>query len=467
MRKICWGVCEERDLMTSLGTLRVIFWDFFYLDGSAIRILPLFSQGTITKPFNTTQQKMTKIHYSYYITASLSLESFIPIIPTNFVHFSITTAQQLPQPTTHNPQPRISQRWRSIALPFTNEKTMKKSTVTISKSLSLLFDLPTIDLIDRLDVMLSQEDQPQYIAKDYLHSRSKQHSRDLLSRSKSKQVNPASRAKIVRWLYDIVDYFHLERSTVAMAMSYVDRFMSTPSARASRKNITSYQLTCLACLFVAIKVLDVTHLDIDLLVKASRGCYERQEILDMEKEVLDALGWRVCDATSSCIANHLLGLLTKVVPMDTTVVESLVDFTRLQIELSVAEYDICVLRRPSNVALAAVLNSMELLDFASKQKAVYHRVIGSIGLSLSSSRLRDTSNELNELFDRQSEYITSRFESSAVSVAQQQDCEPNTTRLPLPSKNGPRCEPSPTCVGKVPVSEYRQRIRSGTERGRR
>ncbi|KAL3802631.1 hypothetical protein HJC23_011955 [Cyclotella cryptica] len=339
---------------------------------------------------------------------------------------------------------------------------MKKQTATISKSLSDLFSLPTIDLMDRLDVMLSQEDRPHYVTKDYfnvLSSNQRSHS----SRSNAKQVTPAARAKIVRWLYDIVDYFNLERSTVAMAMRYVDRFVSSPNARAARRGVTSYQLACLSCLFLAIKTMDVSHLDVDMLVKASRGCYDRQEILDMEREVLDALGWRVCDATSSCISNHLMGLLIKVLPMDVSDVDSLVDFTRFQIELSVVEYPLSVLRRPSTVALAAVLNSMELLGFNSSQKAVYHRVIQSIGLSLASTKVRETSHELNEMCDRQSEDITSRM--SALSIAHHTtDSETEVTPLPLPrKKNAIKCQPSPTCVVKVPSSSSKNRHRRSGE----
>ena len=328
---------------------------------------------------------------------------------------------------------------------------MKKFTTT-SETLQTLFDLPTIDLIDRLDVMVSQESLSHYITKDYLrHS-----SRDGHSRSKSK-VTPAARAKIVRWLYDIVDYFELERSTVAMAMSYVDRFMSTSSSgKSSRRNITSYQLTCLSCLFLATKTIDIKHIDVDLLVKASRGCYNREEIIDTEKKVLDALGWRVCDVTSSCTSNHLLSLFIKVVPMDSSLIESLVDFTRFQIELSVAEYDICVLRCPSTVALAAVSNSVELLDFTSSEKAVYHRVLQSIGLSYSST-VRETCQELNDVFDRQSEDISSKMSVLSVST---RSGSVDSASTPLASrKSSSKYGPSPTCIDRLHVSKGNSRRR--------
>jgi hypothetical protein len=308
--------------------------------------------------------------------------------------------------------------------------------------------------------MMAQENQSHYMTKDYLRPSS----RDSQSRSKSKVVTPAARAKIVRWLYDIVDYFDLERSTVAMAMSYVDRFMSAPGSKSSRRNITSYQLTCLACLFLATKTIDTAHIDVDLLVKASRGCYDRQEILDAEKDVLDTLCWRVCDVTSSCFSNHLLGLLIKVVPMDSSVLESLVDFTRFQIELSVAEYDICVSRQPSTVALAAVFNSMELLDFTPSQKIVYHRVIQSIGLSLSSSSVRKATHELNEVFDRQSEDIASRMSSLNVS---NRSGDSAFTPLSLPRrKSFSKCEPSPTCVDRVQLTLNTNRSRRSSDRAR-
>lgn len=323
--------------------------------------------------------------------------------------------------------------------------TMNKSTASATKSLHSIFDLPTIDLIDRVGVMLSQESQSHYITKDYL----KPSSRDSHSRAK-KSITPVARAKIVRWLYDIVDYFELERTTVAMAMSYMDRFMSTTAGKSSR-SITSYQLSCLACVFLATKTIETAHLDVDLLVKASRGCYNRQEILDAEKEILDALNWRVCDVTPSCLSSHLLGLLIKVVPMDSRTTESLVDFTRFQVELSVAEYT-CALRRPSTIALAAVLNSMELLDFTSSQKAVYHRVIQSIGLSFS-SRVREACNELNMILDRQSEDITSRMSTLSVSF---RSADSAVTPLPLPRKKSMDCDPSPTCVDRISVSRNRR-----------
>lgn len=333
---------------------------------------------------------------------------------------------------------------------------MKKSTAAISKSLYSLFDLPTIDLIDRVGAMVFRESQSHYTKKDYLRPSS----RDSHSRSK-KCVTSAARAKIVRWLYDIVDYFELERSTVAMAMSYADRFVSTPAGRTSRKDITSFQLICLACLFLSTKTIDTTHLDVDLLVKASIGCYDRQEILGAEKQVLEALNWRVCDVTSACLSNHLLGLLIKVVPMDSLTLESLVDFTKFQIELSVAEYDTSVLRRPSTVALAAVLNSMELLDFTSGEKGIFHRVVQSMGLSFS-SRVRETSHLLNEVFDRQSEDMASRM--SALDISYRSF---DTSRTPLSlrtKKSALKCEPSPTCVDKAPLSLIRTSRRSTSAR---
>ena len=337
---------------------------------------------------------------------------------------------------------------------------MKKSTATVSKSLNSLFNLPTIDLIDRVSVMISQESQPHNATKDYI----RQSSQDGQPRN-SKLVTPVAREKIVRWLFEIVDYFDVDRSTVAMAMNYADRFMCARSTKASRKNINSYQLICLACLFLATKTIDTTHIDVDLLVKASRGCYDRREILDAEKEVLIALDWRVCGVTSSCFSYHLLGLLLKVVPVGPSVIGSLIDFTRFQIEFSIAEYDICVLQRPSTVAMAAVLNSMDLLDISPSQRAVYYRVIHSIGLSFSSTKVRETCHELNDVFNRQSEDISSSI--SALSISFRSSDSAVTPRLSPKISSLLKCEPSPTSVERAPTSLNRIRSRWSLEKAKR
>ena len=118
----------------------------------------------------------------------------------------------------------------------------------------------------------------------------------VFARSMKSKMTPAARSKIVRQ-YDIVDYCNLEQSPVAMTMSYHDRYMSEPSGSKTRRIDTSFQLTCLAFLFLAPMTIDTTH-------KVSRGCYDRQEILDAKQNVLGALGYFT--PSQKTVYNHVI-----------------------------------------------------------------------------------------------------------------------------------------------------------------
>eukprot|EP01082_Thalassiosira_pseudonana_P014813 g13376.t1 g13376 contig8:549345-549707(+) len=94
----------------------------------------------------------------------------------------------------------------------------------------------------------------------------------------------------------------------------------------------------------------------------------------MEDEVLVALGWRLSDPTALGFANHAIALLGKVVvcgssrSKTSSRISSVVDFTRLQIELAICDYRTSVLHKPSTIALASVMNSMGLLDFTTAER---------------------------------------------------------------------------------------------------
>ena len=279
-----------------------------------------------------------------------------------------------------------------------------------SDDLFSLFHQSTDDLVDQTLVLLKQEDSPHYKCRDYI-------------RNGSSRVSAEARTKVSRWLADIVDYFSLQRQTVAAAMSYVDIFLSLRNVKAAsetRRSVTKFQLVALVCLSIATKSLEVAHLDVETLVHASKGYYSAEDIREMEIIVLNALQWRLCAPTSLPIAHRAIALLTKVVPRLTSgethhnsLTSCLVEFTRLQLELAVTDYTSSVLRKPSTVALASILNSMDLLDFDNRERGTFSRAMKDMtGLDIHSPDVVEARQELNEVFDRQSENVMSRADVS-------------------------------------------------------
>jgi hypothetical protein len=281
-----------------------------------------------------------------------------------------------------------------------------------------IFSLSTVDVVDQVNVLLDQEESPHYQLRDYLHlhiSCSNDGS------SSSQRVSAKSRSKVAGWLAEIADHFSLKRQIVAVAMSYIDRFLSLhiQAASAARCSHTKYQLVALTCLSIATKNLEVSHLDIETLVLICQGYYCADEILEMEFIVLHALNWRLCSPTTLPIAYRVLAILTKIVSrvangakqkqLSRTLNSCLVKFTRLQLELAVADYSSSVLRKPSTVALASILNTMDLLGFNSKEKRAFSRELADMtGLDTDSMDIAEARLELIEIFDKHSENASSR-----------------------------------------------------------
>ena len=178
---------------------------------------------------------------------------------------------------------------------------IKSSSRTISSfmaataDLTLLFREPTIDIANRLNTLLETERKPQYQCHDYLEATATNTAsndscystsinsnadssriRRLSSMSsssinnnnnKKKIVTPTARSKIIFWLNDCVDYLEVSRECVAVAMSYVDRVMSSSTINTAarhhhrhhlknniihkaREDVTIYQLLSLSALYM-------------------------------------------------------------------------------------------------------------------------------------------------------------------------------------------------------------------------
>jgi hypothetical protein len=317
------------------------------------------------------------------------------------------------------------------------------SEIMTDADLPSLFLYPTKDIADRLQSMLEAELRSQYQCRDYLHHRRHRRSSapptlvstsnvNIAATATTDIVTPALRTKIVQWLYECVDYLDLSRECVAMAMSYVDRLMSssrTISNRAAAATVAQakqdsmmYQLIAVSSLFLAMKLnssqsVRSSPIDAHTLVLISHDSYSAKEIIDMEQVVLEGLEWRVCGPTSLSIAYEAIALLTKTIPSNKADkwrrVSSLLDFTRLQIEMSILDYNTSVLRSPSTIALASIMNSMELLDFTMKEKRSFSHTLMkcTVGIQndiFQSPQMERIRKELHNVFDRQSSNIIDR-----------------------------------------------------------
>jgi hypothetical protein len=155
----------------------------------------------------------------------------------------------------------------------------------------------------------------------------------------------------------VVDHFDLNREVVSTAMSHLDRFLGVYHGTVD-KNL--FQLLAMTCLYLSIKLNEYKHLlipgsksSMDTILQLSRGFFTLKEMEKMEYEVLQRLQWHVHPPTAQLFVKHFLFFLS-------VEEHELHDLAQFMIELSVMDY-FFVSYKPSEIAMAALLNSMERL----------------------------------------------------------------------------------------------------------
>ena len=243
-----------------------------------------------------------------------------------------------------------------------------------SKEDSTPSSISRADAADRIAVMLEQESTT-YKCRDYLAGDKSTCSMSSSSSTrlhqphqhKSQQrgcIDRVCREKMTRWCYQVTDFCKFRRDAVAISISFLDRFLSSSSPRALKALCSKkeYQLASMTTLYIAVKLFEPMVIDASLLATISQGCYDENDILDMEKDILNDLGWRMNGPIVQDFISHLMVFLPlSAYSYDDDVDIILLDIARYQAEIAVCDYDLS-LTNHSDIALAALLNSIEGID---------------------------------------------------------------------------------------------------------
>lgn len=229
-----------------------------------------------------------------------------------------------------------------------------------------------------------------------------------ISPSPNGHVDLECRSKMCDWCAQIVEHCQFHRETVWITMNLLDRCMaSTPMGTAILNDRGMYQLAAMTCLYTAIKIHEPIAISAASMANLSKGVYTQQQLEDMESTLLGAIQWRVNPVTPLSYCHYmcellhpdrgLLEQLSSVVNggtnapkrrLDDVTRETLLELARMQTELAVKEYDLC-LDDPSTIAYAAILNSIHCMDLPCEvQDQVGNLLALAIGLDGQSSHMQ-------------------------------------------------------------------------------
>jgi hypothetical protein len=220
------------------------------------------------------------------------------------------------------------------------------------------------DIVSTLEAMRLQE--ASYQCRGYLSSNS------LMQRLKRMNAGtgiapPADaecRFKMAEWCCQVVDFCKFNRETVAIAMSYLDRYLSTQGVRSPALDDRKvFQLAAMTCLYTAIKIHEPEAMEPRIISQLSRGGYTEEQVTDMELEILNAIQWRMNPPTAFSFIHNLLALLPEgsMSPSDR---DTVYELAKCQTELAIHEYSLVTVDA-SIVATSSIMNALGTVKCAN------------------------------------------------------------------------------------------------------
>jgi len=109
------------------------------------------------------------------------------------------------------------------------------------------------------------------------------------------------RSKVINWLLEFEDEFGISQDTIAVAVNYLDRYLSQVS---TKKSIL--QLLAMGCIFIAGKLHETFPIGMNELRDLADGAYLESDIKLMELELLRVLRWQLNPVTPQAFMTNLV-----------------------------------------------------------------------------------------------------------------------------------------------------------------
>jgi len=170
-------------------------------------------------------------------------------------------------------------------------------------------------------------------------------------------IDSLCRTKMCEWCYQTVDFFKLSRHSVHVAMSCLDRFLSTESGHRYMSSKTLFQLACVTSLYTSVKAHEAVELGVSMMVELCRGAYTVEQILETEEKLLAALKWAVNPPTPQSFVIELVNVLPTCI--SETQRKEIIETAQHQCDIASANYDLSVNCEPTIVATASIANSLQ------------------------------------------------------------------------------------------------------------
>jgi len=220
------------------------------------------------------------------------------------------------------------------------------------KALNHLNSIMKEDLRETFEALKNQESSYQHC--DYLNDKGEE-----ICIEHRPSINKNCRFQMVQWCFEVAEFCNYNDEIVSIAMSYVDRFLSSKHVNIATYDTRSFQLATMCSLLLAMKFHNSSpNIDMNFLLQISNGSYTKEEILSMKRKLLDALSFRLCSPTSYVFLDFIINDIFPSTSISNNTKELILNISRMQLKLAVPNYRLSLVD-PSIVAFASVFNAIE------------------------------------------------------------------------------------------------------------
>lgn len=220
------------------------------------------------------------------------------------------------------------------------------------------------------------------------------------------EVNATCRGLMINWCFTVVDALDLSRETVGIAVSILDRYLSSGKGKSFEavKCTKSFQRSVVTTLFMAIKIHESVVLGIKFLIKICQGVYNETDIIATELIILKALEWRVYCASISPMeyVRHYVDLLPEEYN-DVAVTDHILKNAARLVDIATSDihFSTC---RASSIGMACLAGALDDMGLTSSsdttcKEAIWTELSSKLGWDIESNEVRQAEMRLHSMKD--------------------------------------------------------------------
>jgi hypothetical protein len=213
----------------------------------------------------------------------------------------------------------------------------------------------------------------------------------------SPPVDATCRFKVAEWAYQLVDAFNFRRETVAISLSILDFYLSTEAGRPALYDRKVFQLAATTCMYTAIKIHEspVFMTPELILSELNEENVTEEQVTEMELKILNVIEWRMHPPTAHSFLRHFMEIISdgNLTAIDKDSVHQHAEYA---IQLAVYEYSLVAIDA-STVALAALMNALEICNACEGSMAIIVMISNESGIDIQSSMVVGSKNKLSQI----------------------------------------------------------------------